>query len=362
MKSRQVFLSLLKSGLWNSAVSDLHNFPLTDVQWQDIYIKSLNHTVEGLIYLGVTNLPSEFMPPRAILLPWIARVSKIEQRHAWMNDRVSEQLSFFRSHGLDPFLLKGQGVGRCYENPELRLAGDIDWCFPNKNDYDKAKKVLTESGLDVEATAGYSSQTIWSGAEVELHQRMIDIHNPFKDRFVKNLINAQEPIKFTADNQQIDWKLPSPLLTHVSVSIHILKHLLSYGIGLRQWCDAVRICYTFSAEINGSKLREVYRKLGVLKFINVYHGVLVNYLGLPAEYLPFPYDRHAFTDTLIHDVWEAGNFGFSLEKHVGAEAKNSGKRKEAKQRIWNSFVKYLPFAPAEALSFPLVQFYSRFNQ
>ena len=357
MKARYIFLTLLRSGLWNQPVTDFEGFPLSANQWKDLYHKALSHTVEGLLYQGVITLPDHFLPPRAMILSWTVRMEQIEQRNLWMDKQVNDQLDFFANHGLHPLLLKGQGVARCYEKPNVRLPGDIDWFFQNKQDYNLARMMLAKQGISIASVPGFSTYAIWNNAEVELHRRMIDIHNPFKAHYIQQLYEHEATLTQSVVHNGYSWSLPSPLLMHVSVSIHILKHLLAYGIGLRQLCDAARVCYTLSKNLSTARLEEVYQNFGVMKFIHVLHGVLVEYLGLPEDRLPFPRKRHPFVETMMQDIWMAGNFGFSADTNDTKE----GNRTVTNPRIWKNMLRYLPFARMEAISFPVVQFYSRFS-
>lgn len=357
MKARSVFLKLLRSGLWNQPITDFEGFPLSANRWQDIFHIALNHTVEGLLYQGMITLPDHLLPPRSLVLSWTVRIEQIEQRNAWMDQQVNNQIDFFTNHGLHPYLLKGQGVARFYEKPGVRLPGDIDWFFQNKEEYKFARKLLIAEGVTIKSVPGFSSYAIWNNTEVELHRRMIDIHNPFKVNFIHKLYQSEAKFTQSIQHHNHTWPLPSSLLMHVSVSVHILKHLLAYGIGLRQLCDAARVCYTHKEDLNPNKLENVYEKFGVLKFIHVLHGVLVEYLGLPENKVPFPRVQYPFVDIMMQDIWSAGNFGFSADSHEA----QGGNRNVINTRLWKNLFRYLPFARMEALSFPVVQFYSRFN-
>lgn len=357
MKARNVFLTLLRSGLWNHPVVDFEGFPLSNNQWQDIFHMAISHTVEGLIYQGVLTLPDHHLPPRSLILSWTVRMEQIEQKNAWMDKQVSEEIDFFSTHGLHPYLLKGQGVARCYEIPGVRLPGDIDWFFQNKKEYQLARKLLTEQGVSIKTVPGFSTYAIWNNTEVELHRRMIDIHNPFKTRYTQQLYESESKLAQFVQHDGYTWTLPSSLLMHVSISVHILKHLLGYGIGLRQLCDAARVCYAHKEVLNSNKLLGVYQNFGVLKFIHVLHGVLVEYLGLPEDKLPFPRIKHPFVENMMQDIWTAGNFGFSADSNEI----NGSNRSASNKRVWKNMFRYLPFARMEAISFPIVQFYSRFS-
>ena len=52
---------------------------------------------------------------------------------------------------------------------------------------------------------------------------------------------------------------------------------------------------------------------------------------------------------MMEEIWKSGNFGFHDERY---QKESSGKREGTKRRLWSSFIKYVPYAPMEALSFP----------
>jgi hypothetical protein len=41
----------------------------------------------------------------------------------------------------------------------------------------------------------------------------------------------------------------------LQVNAHILKHLLSFGIGIRQLCDAARLYKTYHNQVDGNVLK-----------------------------------------------------------------------------------------------------------
>jgi len=194
---------------------------------------------------------------------------------------------------------------------------------------------------------------------VEHHKRMFDIHNPFcygylqrlKKQFHQNTLRKQ-----CLGNELI---LPAPMLMIVQVNAHILKHLLAFGLGIRQLCDSARLYYTFQAEVDGAMLQEIYRKLGILSWIHLLHAVLVKHIGLPEEALPFPVPAGTAADWMFEEIWQSGNFGFHDERFKDQHGNSALRRKQAGQRIWVNVKKYFKYAPMEAISFPVVQYMSK---
>lgn len=345
---QSALLSLLRLGLWGKK-EELEFLPLSAAQWKELYGYALMHTVEGVIYDALQQLPANLLPPRDLMMKWTVRVDQIERHNKQMNRCIAEQLLIFGKEGIEPMILKGQGVAAYYKVPEHRVCGDVDWYFTSKEQYIKANDLFRHKGVNIKYTAGFSSEYIWRGIVVEHHQRMFDIHNPLSIGYVDGLEKDLYDQRIKQDVQGLTLNLPAPLLMVLQVNVHILKHLLSFGLGMRQLCDSARVYYEFRNEVDGQELKEIYKRLGILKWINLLHAILVKYIGLPVQYLPFELPRNVNADWMMEDIWRSGNFGFY----------DSG-REQAPKRIWSNMKKYIKYAPMEAISFPLMQTYSKF--
>lgn len=345
---RIALLSLLRLGLWGKREKP-DVLSLSPEQWERLYDYASRHTIEGVVYDALQQLPIELLPPRGLMHKWIVRVDQIERHNKQMNVCIREQLDLFYSHGIEPMLLKGQGVATCYNIPEHRVCGDVDWYFGCKEQFFEANDLFRKMGAEVSHTAGFSSEYIWRGIVIEHHQRLFDIHNPFSYGFLVELETALRDQCLEQDIQGTRLSLPAPMLMMLQVNAHILKHLLSFGLGIRQLCDAARIYYIYGNRVDGQELMKVYKKLGILKWIHLLHAVLVKYIGLSAEYLPFKMINDVEVDWMMDDIWLSGNFGFY-----------DSARQQATRRIWSNMKKYVKYAPMETISFPLVHFYSKF--
>lgn len=356
----KAFFSLLRAGLWRQPVDRPECFPLTEEEWQALYRIARQQTVEGIVFDGVQSLEPTLLPPRKLLLLWLVRVEKLEQRNRRMNSVVAEQALFFANCDIKPVLLKGQGIAARYAEPLRRVCGDIDWYFSSKEDYREANQQIKAKGIAWHEMAGKSVWYRWKGVEIEHHQHIFDIHNPFVQRYLKEFEQEerQRQLELVVQGQSI--ALPSPTAQLLQVNAHILKHLLSFGIGLRQLCDAARLYSTYKMQIDADRLRYVYTKTGILKWICALHSVLVDYLGMPPDDLPFQWDAEQDADWMMEDIWVAGNFGFHDGRYT--DIQNGGKRVDKKKRLWNNFLRYLPHAPMEAISFPFVHLFSRISR
>jgi hypothetical protein len=314
--------------------------------------------VEGILFESLTFLSEEVLPPSDMRLKWAIRVDQMERYNKRMNNLIAMQYQSFTAVHLKPILLKGQGVANCYPNPLRRVCGDIDWYFDEKG-YDTAIATLKQKKINFNHTAGFSLEYQWSGIPIEHHRRLFDSHNPFNSSYLKSLeLQYREKQQVCIFNDQA-VKILAPELQILQVNIHILKHLLSFGLGMRQICDAAILYDTYADKLDKKALESMYRRLGILPWIHLLHQILVEQFGLAMDRLPFPYPISTRSNWMLANIWESGNFGFHDTKQGKSFAK-SNERTNSSKKIWSNAKRYFKYAPQEVFFFPLVHVYSKY--
>ncbi len=355
---KDIFFQLLRIGLWGEGSLSLDR-TMTDEDWNKIHRYAINHTIEGLIYDSFPFLEETQLPSQSLRLKWAVRVDQIERHNAKMNSVIAEQFTTFSVNGIRPILQKGQGVASYYRIPNHRISGDIDFCFENDG-YAKARTFLKEKQIIFQDTAGFSLDYSFKGIHIEHHKRTFDFRSPLKKNYLKKLLKTYESMKKDIAIDGTPVRLLAPELQLLQVNVHILKHLITYGIGLRQFCDSARLYYIVSSQINNNALRDIYKRTGILKWIHLLHKLLVENLGLPKGKLPFPYPENLESDWMLDEVWYSGNFGFNDERFEQGRTAKIFVRPDSPKRLWQNFKRYVKYAPQEAIAFPLIHTYSKF--
>src|SRR5690606_3882668 len=119
----------------------------------------------------------------------------------------------------------------------------------------------------------------------------VQLRKPFVVKKIKKIYQQQEKYNRLHTIGGVQVTIPSPMLNILQVDAHILKHQITYGIGLRQLCDSARLYHSLSNDIDPVALKDIYAKLGMLKWSYVFHQVLVNLLGLDQNKLPYLGDK-----------------------------------------------------------------------
>lgn len=355
---KDIFFQLLRIGLWGKE-SLIIETPLNESDWSQIQCYAKSHTVEGLIYDSFKYLKDDQLPPQELLIKWTVRVDQIERHNKKMNEVIAAQYTAFTKMGLQPILQKGQGVACCYDIPEHRISGDIDWYFEEKG-YAKARQILKDKKIAFNDTAGFSLDYDWKGIHIEHHKKLFDIRSPLKLRFLNKIQTRYKKQQQKIDINGIEMKLLAPELQLLQVNAHILKHLITFGIGLRQLCDSARLYHSVNSKIDTNELKNLYQQAGILNWIHLLHHLLVKHLGLTDNLLPFPYPSTTDAEWMLDEIWYSGNFGFYDTRFVGSPTSVISTQPEGAYRMWLNFKRYLKYAPQEVLFFPIIYTYSKF--
>lgn len=312
--------ALVRAGLWEVEPDDCSLFPLSTEGWERVYGMARRQTVTGLAYRGMCRLPDHLMPPDGLLVRWVAETEAIEQRNRRMNRVLSGLCDKFRTAGLEPVVLKGQGVALMYEQPLLRECGDIDLYFPDKKQQEQATELMRRAGVEVLRHADGSYSYRWDGVEVEHHTRLLDLCNPKLDAYLDEL---EEVFSYhsvlLASEEGAFIRIPSPTLNVLLLNTHILKHAIGHGIGLRQLCDMARACQLLHVAVDAEVIHTVCRMAGIAEWCRLLHTFLGEYLGLPVASLPSP-ERMDTARPLLDKVLHDGNFGLHKEGRSHAVA------------------------------------------
>lgn len=301
---------LLRAGLWEREPDDWSVFPLSETDWERVFLLSRRQTVTGLVYRGLHYLPCDYLPSESLLIRWVATVDRIERENRKMNGVLSGLENFFRHNSIRAVVQKGQGVSLLYERPLLRECGDIDLYFPSREEAKRAVVLVQDKEYQPEKHPDGSTSYTWQGIEVEHHPVLFDLQNPFLRGYLSFLVR-KEGFREVSLSQECAGTVTvlSPLLNLLLLNAHIMKHALGLGIGLRQFCDMARACYSTSGQVDLTEMKTVYRKVGIEKWSVLLHSFLVHNLGLPTACQPYGEREFTSSEALLDIVLGGGNFG-----------------------------------------------------
>lgn len=337
-RPESALLSLLRAGLWMTEPATDGVFPLTEEEWAEVYEQSKKQTVSALVLQGINLMNEELMPPLPLLQRWAINVDRIEKQNKKQDKIQREIIQWLKSLNLQPKVLKGQGVAQMYEHPTQRVCGDIDIFFPTPDDQQKAWEAAKEKGSNPERVPLGAFNFTWDGIEVECHRRMLDISNPFCKQAMKQLVEIEA---------KSDSIYPTPLVNLLLLNTHILKHMLSHGIGLRQFADIARAYHTLKGQYNETEYAEWCKRLNIDRWTRELNGFLTEYLGLPPDDLPQAETADRSRAFILEKVLTGGNFGFYGTSRAAQSASRLSKRWHTFRALVTNCKHTLRLAPSE---------------
>ena len=87
---QHAFFSLVRSGLWGTPADRQLFRSVSPDDWETVYRMANSQALLALTFDGISSLPAELRPPRALYLKWAARTAQIEQANKRLNQLLPE--------------------------------------------------------------------------------------------------------------------------------------------------------------------------------------------------------------------------------------------------------------------------------
>ena len=314
MNPRNLFFNILKSALWGlDDRLDASSLSRDDVMTALRIAKS--QTVLGMVANEVMRTSSLSCllneADKAGLKRFVMSNLTTGQK---LNNALINIVLELRKHGIEPVLLKGQGVAKYYPMPELRQCGDID-VYVGQDHFAKACELIGEMSSPEDHQGDIPSlkhfHTRIGHAFIEIH-RYTDVYWPKRyDRVYQKISDAGMhsdlvPLDFAG----VPVMSPSVDFNVFFIFNHFWHHFIADGVGLRQLCDWVRLMHANHGKINLDYLSDVLGKMRLMKEWQVFGYIAVNTLGLPADEMPFYEPKYKKTaEKVLELIMLEGNFG-----------------------------------------------------
>ena len=334
-----LFFTLLREGLWQSE----ENLPSELSRWDATGLFSLakQQTVYGLVIDSL--IRHNVHIPQKMVFAAIGALEQIKRQSIIINDGVSKLHGLLTDNDTDYVIVKGQAVASYYPQPLIRQSGDIDYYCDDAN-FPKSQEVIKRLWvIDVDENhSDYHVHFNHEGVIYEGHFSLVCLYSKRKEDYWKRLLAEDSGATVTIDGHQI--KTLSPTLHVLYIFLHLYHHMMSLGIGLRQFCDMAVMLHYAKAEIDMSALRRHLHELGMEKAWKACGSILVDNLGLQEDELGYSLAKRdrRYGKKIMNVVLYRGNMGH-YNKHNGF---SGWKHKvEAMCIKISHFVKFMPLAP-----------------
>lgn len=312
-KNYQVFLELLRAGLWEVS-PDLSLFD-SAIDWRQVLEIAGEQTVLGVVTDAVALIPKEKQGERPVMMQFFARTMGLEDDNRQMNRFAPYLMTQLEKKGVASLLLKGAGVAACYRQPLHRVVGDIDLLIVDDGQYQKAKGLMARIADHIEEEDEVRKHSAFSykGMTIEIHG---DFRFSINEQCRRNTQSWKEKRISKQPRRMTEGPLKGASLLPVQFdAVFIFAHMLGHylgagGVGLRQVSDWMMFLNRYLEEINTEILIDDLELLGIKRYWEVFGAMAVDELGYPKERMPLYDERYSKKGRMVlRNIFKTGNFG-----------------------------------------------------
>lgn len=303
----------------------------SDAEWGKLFEMAVKQSLVGVCFVGLHSLGADsdygftkIGMSEDLFFDWMGMAAQINMKNDVANKQCVKLQKRFKLDGLRSCVLKGQGIAAHYgkELCGFRQSGDIDiWI-------DASKEKVIDYVMSLAPTKEFDQKHIhfhcFEDTEVEVHWAPSVWENPQHNRILHDYFNNERERQFAYRLNGIC--VPTSDFQVVHQLIHVFRHYVYEGVGLRQMMDlyfaqlACASCPEDSVEYG--KYREVpglFRRLGLLRFVAATQWVLHEVFGMSEGVLLCAPDVKEGRK-LLDEIMIGGNFGHhDVHNHVAGE-------------------------------------------
>ena len=296
--TQNTVLNLLSSAMFqNPFCAD------SEVDWKAVFDECKAQSVISLAFSAL----QKNVVPQKINAHWKALVnenlavnSKISYAHTMLNELLNQAK-------IPYVILKGCASAEYYDDPLLRTMGDVDFLV-NEKEIKQVDKLLKNQGFIFnnsfhEIERAYEKD----GVILELHWSITGIPGgktgELLESFFKDIFEKSELKLFDL----AEYYSPSPFHHGLVMLLHVARHMITGGIGLRHFCDWAVFVDKVGKDyvpLFEDKLKQV----GLWRFAQIMTQFCTLYLGLPQQEWAGIAEKQLLAQ-LKDDVFASGNFG-----------------------------------------------------
>ena len=324
----------------------LSRLPQSRQEWEDLFTVCAKHNLVAITFPVIDKLHDEVEVPLGVYSRWAMMAEKVQQKNARLNEACRTLYTKFSEYGFQSCVLKGQTVAALYPRPELRQCGDIDiWL---DGGHKRIVGFLRERFPVKKVFYHHCDAYIIKGVNIEAHFMPSWMNSPCADRRLQKYFCRMAPEQFGHYVESLGFCAPTKHFDAVYHLIHIYRHVLDEGIGLRQLMDYYYVLHSLTPADREAAWADI-KALKLSKFAAGVMCVLRDVYALDESLMLCPPDEKQGT-FLLDEIMVSGNFGkFDVRnKH----SKDETRVMHAKRKMTRA-MRYLAYYPSEVLCIPV---------
>ena len=306
--AEQLFIELLQVAVGRRAC--LSRAP-SEEEWEELFALAVKHAMLGVCYYAIQRINvQEQVPDQELLYKWYHVTESIRYTNEVLNKRCRKVQKKFREAGIRSSILKGQGIGKYYgkELSQYRQSGDIDIYVDCG--LEGALKFAHDSGIKIPHwDFKHLHLDVFRDTEVEVHYHVEVLINLYKNRKLQRWFKANEELLFS---QHEDLVIPTLAFNRFYILLHIYRHFLYEGVGMRQLLDYFFVLQKDYSDAekneNSIDIVGVLNYFGMMRFTRGIMWVMQEVFALDKQYM-YCEPLESEGRFILNEVMMGGNFG-----------------------------------------------------
>lgn len=337
----------------------------TEEEWEKAEKTATEQSLLGICSKAIDKLEKDQCPPEEAILRWILLGFVSEQWNDNLLRVCTECQRELNSESLGACLIKGYSISRYYgPMAPFRQSGDIDiWTWPLNEDgtpdLSMSSRKRRRQIISYALSKSPSSKPVYHNVAYKVEDRVnVELHftpswffSPFTNYRFQRWVNKEVPSQFAntlnlPDGQTIT--VANLQFNMIHALLHIFRHLLGEGIGLRQVLDYYFILKASSKQDREEAMRLV-KSFKMERFTKGLMWILSTSFGLEEEFLLCEPDKVKGT-FILKEIMLAGNFGM-YDMRIMRNRQN-GKARLFYMRVKRN-MRFFSISPSEVLWCPI---------
>lgn len=296
--TKTTLLNLLSNALFDSPIEISGA-----VDWQAVYRESV---AQSVVALAFSNLDKSILP-EDVAKTWEEMTYHVMMSNMQVDSDHAQLHQILSSANIPYVILKGNASASYYPDPMLRSMGDVDFLIDKEN-VEKVDLLLRKNGFESQPSNHECERAYHKGMSIwELHWEVNGVPGgevgETIHEYLSDMIEKAEPASLTNG----EYLSPTPFHHGLVMLLHVARHMVTGGIGLRHLCD-----WAVFVEKLGDRIPEMFedklKTVGLWRFAQLLTQLSVVYLKCPKQSWMGDLE-HELLDALKDDLFAAGNFG-----------------------------------------------------
>ena len=337
------FFELLQAAA--GARESVSTIPANREEWEELFKTVGEHSLLAVTFPVIDRLHDETDIPLSVYSRWAMVAEKTEEKNRSHREACVRLHDRFLENGMRTCILKGQAAAALYPEPGLRQSGDIDiWV---EGERQATVDFLRERFPVKKVVYHHCDVQMLKGIGVEVHFTPTWMNSPFANRRLQKWFKACSEAQFSRFDEALGFCVPTLRFDAVYMLLHIYRHVLDEGVGLRQLLDY----YYVLKHLDDTSRAEAFSDLKLLrmqKFAAQVMYVLREVFNLDGNLMLCAPDGRG-GEFLLSEILRAGNFGRYDPRN--AHEKGEGMVKHGRRKFGRG-VRFFFHYPSEVFWMP----------